>query len=81
MYRFYKLNVGFCWFIYVVLSVSHSSYAPYACDKKTPNFAQGLDFTRFQVATYAVVDEESESEVEKCNILEQGGKQIGKTLP
>ena len=38
------------------------------------NFAQGLDFLRFQVAIYTVFHEESESEVEKCKILEPGGK-------
>ena len=47
---------------------------PYAYDKNTPNFAQGLDFLRFQVAIYTVVHEESESEVEKCRCLEPGGK-------
>ena len=47
---------------------------PYAFDKKTPNFAQGLDFLRSQVAIYTVFHEESESEVEKCQILEPGGK-------
>ena len=47
---------------------------PYAFDKKTPNFAQGLDFLRSQVAIYTVFHEESESEVEKCQILKPGGK-------
>ena len=47
---------------------------PYAYDKKTPNFPQGLDFLRFQVAIYTVFHEESESEVEKCQFLEPGGK-------
>ena len=61
------------------------SHTPYAFDKKTPNFAQGLDFLRFwarfwdsrhsQVAIYTVFHEESESEVEKCQILEPGGKE------
>ena len=50
------------------------STTPYAFDKKTPNFAQGLDFLRSQVAIYTVFHEESESEVEKCKILEPGGK-------
>ena len=49
-------------------------FTPYAFDKKTPNFAQGLDFLRSQVAIYTVFHEESESEVEKCQILEPGGK-------
>ena len=40
--------------------------APYAFAKKTPNFAQGLDFLSFQVAMGTVFDEESESEVEEC---------------
>ena len=43
-----------------------------AFDKKTPNFAQGLDFLRSQVAIYTAFDEESESEVETCQILEPG---------
>ena len=46
-------------------------HTPYALDKKTPNFVQGLDFLRFQVAIYTVCHEESESEVNKCKILEQ----------
>ena len=49
-------------------------YTPYACDKKTLNFAEALDFLRFQVAIYAVFHEESESEVEKCQIVEPGEK-------
>ena len=44
-------------------------------DKKTPNFAQGLDFLRFQVAIYTVFHEESEAEVKKCQNLEPGGKE------
>ncbi len=47
---------------------------PYAFDKKTPNFAQGLDFLRSQVLVCTVFQEESESEVEKCQSLESGGK-------
>ena len=47
---------------------------PHAYDKKSQNSAQGLDFLRFQVAIYTVFHEESESEVEKCKILEPGGK-------
>ena len=47
---------------------------PHEYDKKTPNFAQGLDFLRSQVATYAVLQEESESKVEKLHVLEPGGK-------
>ena len=54
------------------------SDTPYAFDKKTPNFAQGLDFLRSQVAIYTVFHEESESEVEKCQILEPGGKKSEK---
>ena len=41
---------------------------PHAFDKKTPIFAEGLDFLRSQVGIYTVVHEESESEVEKCQI-------------
>ena len=37
---------------------------------------EGLDFWRSQVAIYTVFHEESESEVEKCQILEPGGKKI-----
>ena len=53
-----------------------SSITPYAFDKRTPNFAQGLDFSRCearfgdsrhsQVSIYAVFDEEPEFEVNKC---------------
>ena len=42
---------------------------PYAYDKKTPNFAQGLNFLRSQVAIYRVVHEQFESEVEKYQIV------------
>ena len=37
------------------------------------------DSGHVQVAIYTVLDEESESEVEKCNILPPGGTKIGKT--
>ena len=47
---------------------------PYVLDKKAPNFAQGLDFLRFQMAVYTVFHQESESGIKKCNILEPGGK-------
>ena len=58
---------------------------PYAFEKKTPNFAQGLDFSRIWARfetpdmprwlyMHTVFHEESESEVEKCQILEPGGK-------
>ena len=53
---------------------------PCAFDKKTINLAQGLDCLRSQVAICTVFDEESESEVEKCKILEPGGKNR-KTYP
>ena len=36
--------------------------------------AQVWDSRPIQVAIYTVLDEESESEVEKCKILEPGGK-------
>ena len=59
-------------------------HTPHAYDKKAPIFAQGRDFfmlwARFwdprhsQVAIYTVIHEESESEVEKCQICEPGGK-------
>ena len=39
----------------------------HALDDKMQNFAQNLHFLRSQVATYTVVHEKSESEVEKCN--------------
>ena len=42
--------------------------------RKQQHFAQGLDFIRFQVAIYKAFNEESESEVEKCQILEPGWK-------
>ena len=51
-----------------------SSHTPDAYDKETLNFAQGLDFLRSQVAIHTVFDKESESEVEKCPVLEPGGK-------
>ena len=47
---------------------------PYAYDKKSQNFAQGLDFLSFQVAIYTVFHEESESEVEKCHFLRPEAK-------
>ena len=57
-----------------LLFCSRRKATPHAYDKKSSNFAQGLDFLRFQVAIYTVFHEESESEVEKCEILEPGGK-------
>ena len=51
---------------------------PYAFDKKTPNFAQGLDFLRFQVAIYSVFHEESESEVKKRILFKSQEGKIGK---
>ena len=47
---------------------------PYAFDKKTPTFAQGLDFSGSQVVIHTAFHEDSESEVEKCKVLEPGGK-------
>ena len=68
----------------LVLLTAMSRLTPYAYDKKTPNFAQGLDFLRFwarfwdsrhfQVTIYTVFHEESESEVKKCQMLEPVGK-------
>ena len=54
--------------------LKETSFTPYAYDKKSRSFAQGLDFLRFQVAIYTVFHEESESGVEKYKILEPGGK-------
>ena len=42
---------------------------------------QGLDFLRSQVATHTVIHEESESEVETCQILEPGGKTKENGIP
>ena len=55
------------------------THTPYELDKKTPNFAQGLDFLRFQVAICTVFHEESESEVKKCLNFRARRENIRKT--
>ena len=61
------------WGIFRTSPLNLASITPYAYDKKTPNFAQGLDFLRSQVAIYTVFHEESESEVKNKHFLEPGG--------
>ena len=39
----------------IMTNQKKSMTTPYAHDKKTPNFAQGLDFLKSQVAIYTVV--------------------------